>query len=152
MEGYRTAISNTIKHVRGRDITSDPCMQSLIRSNRLRNTVTKNDVPPWDLAVVLRYLSKSPFEPIESSTLKNLTMKSIFLLALASGKRRGELQALTREGLSWNENKTVVTAVDWTLPLRLKPKEGQETLLVQSSYMHYQVLWAETPMKIFYVQ
>ena len=67
VEGYRTAISNTIKHVRGRDITSDPCIQSLIRSNRLRNTVTKN-VPPWDLAVVLRYLSKSPFEPIESST------------------------------------------------------------------------------------
>ena len=32
------------KHVRGRKINS---------SNRLHKTVTKNDVPPWDLAVVL---------------------------------------------------------------------------------------------------
>ena len=128
VEGYRTAISNTIKHVRGRDITSDPCIQSLIRSNRLRNTVTKNDVPPWDLAVVLRYLSKSPFEPIESSTLKNLTMKSIFLLALASGKRRGELQALTREGLSWNENKTVVTCrLDPSFEAKTQGRTGNPT-------------------------
>ena len=125
VEGYRTAISNTIKHVRGRDITSDPCIQSLIRSNRLRNTVTKNDVPPWDLAVVLRYLSKSPFEPIESSTLKNLT---IFLLALASGKRRGELQALTREGLSWNENKTVVTCrLDPSFEAKTQGRTGNPT-------------------------
>ncbi len=30
------------------------------------------------------------------------------MLALASGKRRGELHALTRDGLSWNRDKTIV--------------------------------------------
>ena len=37
---------------------------------------------------------KSPFEPLASATLKFVTLKTIFLLAIASGRRRNGLQAL----------------------------------------------------------
>jgi len=41
--------------------------------------------------------------------MKLLTVKTLFLLALASGKRGGELSALTREGFSWNNSRTALT-------------------------------------------
>ena len=54
-------------------------------------------------------LSKAPFEPIKSINMKELTFKTVCLTALATGKRRSELHALIRKGLSWNEDKTSIT-------------------------------------------
>jgi len=109
IEGYRTAIAETLKYSGRPDITEDPCIKALIKSHRLARVVAGNQVPPWDLAVVLKYISQAPFEPIHECEIKNLTLKTLFLVALASGKRRGELHALTREGFGWNHSKSVVT-------------------------------------------
>jgi len=57
-------------------------------------------VPDWDLSFVLEKLRQPPFEPPKwgSSSDKMLcTMKTVFLLALASARRRGELQAISRD-------------------------------------------------------
>uniref|UniRef100_A0A803JKG5 Core-binding (CB) domain-containing protein n=1 Tax=Xenopus tropicalis TaxID=8364 RepID=A0A803JKG5_XENTR len=51
--------------------------------------------PPWSLPLVLKALSKSPFEPLESVSIWLLTLKTLFLLAIASASRVGELQALS---------------------------------------------------------
>jgi len=59
--------------------------------------------------VVLKYISQVPFEPIHECDIKHLTEMTLFLVALASEKRGGELHALTREGFGWNHNKSVVT-------------------------------------------
>ena len=48
----------------------------------------------WDMGIVLEVLSKSPYEPLREASLKHLTCKTIFLLAMASVERQGELQAL----------------------------------------------------------
>jgi integrase len=42
-------------------------------------------------------LTKQPFEPMLKANLKHSTLKTVFLLALASGKRRGELHALRKD-------------------------------------------------------
>ena len=47
------------------------------------------------LSSVLETLASSPFEPLQSCTLKNLTLKTVFLISLASGRRRGAIQALS---------------------------------------------------------
>ncbi len=52
-------------------------------------------VPPWDLPTVLRPLKGPPFEPLQSSSLRALSLKSALLLALTSFKRVGNLQALS---------------------------------------------------------
>ena len=39
------------------------------------------------LSVVLNELTKAPFDPMKDTDLKHLTLKTAFLLALASGKR-----------------------------------------------------------------
>ncbi len=85
-----------------------PRIRGIIRNRRLTRPSEKNKVPPWDVAVVLRYLSGAPFEPREGASFSDITLKALFLLVLASGKRRGELHALSRDGLSWNRNRTVV--------------------------------------------
>ena len=46
-------------------------------------------LPQWDLGIVLEVLSKPPYEPF-----KHLTLKTVFLLAMASAGRRSEFHAL----------------------------------------------------------
>ncbi len=51
--------------------------------------------PAWDLSVVLKGLLEPPLEPLESAPVRILTLKVTLLLALASFKRVGDLQALS---------------------------------------------------------
>ena len=51
------------------------------------------NLPKWNLSVVLNELTKAPFEPMKDTDLKHLTLKTAFLLALASGKCRSEIHA-----------------------------------------------------------
>ena len=51
-------------------------------------------LPQLDLGIVLEALSKSPYEPLHEASLKHLTLKTVFLLEMASAGRRNELQAL----------------------------------------------------------
>ncbi len=108
VEGYRSAIAETLRVLRDIDITSDPCIRGILRNRRLNAPLVRNKIPPWDLGVVLKYLSGAPFETRKGASFSDITLTALFLLALASGKRRGEIHALTREGLSWNYDKTIV--------------------------------------------
>ena len=47
----------------------------------------------WDLGIFLEAL-QPPYEPLREASLKHLTLKTVFLLAMASAGRRSELQAL----------------------------------------------------------
>ena len=53
----------------------------------------RRGIPSWNLSLVLHQLTKAPFEPIKEASLKHLTFKTIFLLALGSGKCRSEIYA-----------------------------------------------------------
>ena len=52
--------------------------------------------PSWDLLKVLEFLRSPLFEPIAKASLRGLTRKMLFLVALATAKIVGELQALSR--------------------------------------------------------
>ena len=62
--------------------------------------------PSWNLSLVLHQLNKAPFERIKEASLKHLTFKTVFLLALGSGKRRSEIHA-------W-QNKNIRHQSDWS--------------------------------------
>ena len=51
----------------------------------------RQGIPSWNLSLVLHQLTKAPFEPLWKASLKHLTFKMVFLLALGSGKRRSEI-------------------------------------------------------------
>ena len=52
--------------------------------------------PTWNLLKVLEFRKSPVFEPLHQASLRNLTRKTLFLIALASAKRVSELQALSR--------------------------------------------------------
>ncbi|XP_044162144.1 uncharacterized protein LOC122946519 isoform X1 [Bufo gargarizans] len=63
-------------------------------ASRLRPTL-RQSVPPWSLNVVLEGLCDPPFEPIGQISEKFLSLKAVFLLAITTARRIGEIQALS---------------------------------------------------------
>ena len=76
-------------------LCSHPVLRDLLRSFCLESAERQLLPPAWDLSMVLRYLNTSTFEPLSDAPLRALTQKVLFLLALATAKRVGELQALS---------------------------------------------------------
>ena len=61
--------------------------------------------PEWDVTLVLSSLTKAPYEPLRQVSLRSVTLKTSFLLALASAKRVGELHGVShavRHSRGWN--------------------------------------------------
>ena len=76
-------------------LSTHPVLQDLLRFFCLESVERQLRPPAWDLSLVLRYLNTSAFEPLSVAPLRALTQKVLFLLALATAKRVGELQALS---------------------------------------------------------
>ena len=96
IEGYRAALAAIFRH-EGRDLSSSPYITNLIKNFAVERPVFKRLVPQWNLALVLNSLIKEPYEPLGQISLQNLTFKTVFLLALASGRRRSEIHAFSIE-------------------------------------------------------
>ena len=93
--GYRSMLSAVFKSIL-LEISSSPIIHDLLRSFQVEAPVREVRPPSWDLPTVLNYLRSSPFEPLSSASLRDLTRKTLFLLSLATARRVGELQALSR--------------------------------------------------------
>ena len=90
IDGYRTAIVDTLGPT-GLHISECSDHNRLLSSFHIDRPKSSRNLPKWNLSVVLNELTKAPFEP--DTDLKHLTLKTDFLLALASGKRRSEIHA-----------------------------------------------------------
>ncbi len=88
---YAAAIAASHAPIAGQSVGRHKLVVHFLRLNLPRSPT----VPAWDLPTVLRALKGSPFEPLQSADLKILSLKTTLLLALASVKRIGNLQALS---------------------------------------------------------
>ena len=107
---YRTAIASTIKSTGGPDFSHNAALSAMLRNFKIERPPTRRLVPQWSLSLVLKGLQQSPFEPLSSVSLKALTYKTVFLIALASGSRRSEIHALgsSKELLSISKTEAVL--------------------------------------------
>ena len=78
------------------EISTSPIIRDLLRSFQVEAPCRSVRPPSWDLVKVLDYLRSPVFEPLSSASLRDLTRKTLFLVALATAKRVGELRALSR--------------------------------------------------------
>ena len=81
IEGYRTAIADMV----GNDqlnISKDENLNHLLNSFHRDKPKGRRGVPSWNLSLVLDQLTEAPFEPMRKASLKHLTFKTVFLLAL----------------------------------------------------------------------
>ena len=93
-KGYRSMLSSVFKFCLP-EISTSPIRKDLTRSFEISAPRPLHQSPPWDLDKVLEYLSGPPFEPLADASFRNKTRKAFFLLAMATAKRVGELQALS---------------------------------------------------------
>ena len=98
IEGYRSALS--MKLDADLELGSNKELKRLIQSFYKSRPKTSRHIPSWDLTLVLQALTKAPFEPLSLAEPKFLTWKTVFLIALASGRRRSEIHAFTFKGCS----------------------------------------------------
>ena len=94
VKGYCSAL-NSVLALKGRDLAASREITTLLRSfSRSVNPVELRP-PAWDVSLVLQGLTGAPYEPLRTCEERFLAQKTLFLLALASAKRIGELHALS---------------------------------------------------------
>ena len=75
----------------------------------------------WSLDLVLDYLKSDSFEPLESANLTLLTQKALFLILLASGRRKGEIANLSRDFIRHDDSSVELVWVPSFLPKHHTP-------------------------------
>ena len=93
---YRSMLSGVFRFILP-ELSSRFVLHDLLCAFRLERPLSSSRVPPWDLLVVLQFLRGPPFEPLASASLRALIQKVLFLVSLATARRVGELQAVSRE-------------------------------------------------------
>ncbi len=81
----------------------------------------------WDLSVVLKGLLEPSFEPLKSAPVMILTLKVTLLLALASFKHVGDLQALS-------VNESCTEFAPGLVKACLRPRPGYVPKVLSSSF------------------
>ena len=117
---HRAAICTTLRQLGGPSLSDDPLFRDLVCSASIRDARNPRRTPSWDLFLVLSALRLAPYEPIREISLKFLTLKTGFLVALASGQRCSEVHA----GLPSD----VASEPDGSFSLRFLPEFLQGTL------------------------
>ncbi len=79
----------------GMSMGKDPLVSRFLHGSLRLRPAARTRVPTWDLAIVLQGLSLAPIEALEEVPAKCLTVKALFLLAISSLKKIGDLQALS---------------------------------------------------------
>ena len=92
---HRAAICSSLRQLGHTSYSEVPLLRDVIRSLALKNPRIPRRVPAWDLFLVLASLREPPFEPLEKLDLESLTLKTVFLISLASGRRCSEIHALS---------------------------------------------------------
>ena len=104
LKGYCSTI-NSVLALKGVDLATSRELSMLFRSF---SKCSPNDLrpPAWDVALVLQSLTDPPYKPLNTVEERFLAQKTLFLIALASAKRVGELHALSyrvSHSVGWKE-------------------------------------------------
>ena len=81
----------------------------LAKAQFIKKPPVQKIFPEWDINKVLTSLT---ITSSERSTKKNYFLKTIFLVALASGNRASELAATSRDGLVYTNNKVILPVLE----------------------------------------
>ena len=86
INGYRPAIAYKLENS-PINVSKDENLTRLLDSFH-RNRSKGQRGPSWNHLLVLHQLTDTPFEPLKDASLKHVIFKTVFLLALDSGKHR----------------------------------------------------------------
>ena len=123
IDGYRTAIADMVGNEK-LNISKNENLTCLLDSFHRDQPKGRQGVPSWNLSLVLHQLTKAPFETMRKASLKHLTFKTVFLLALGSGKRRSEIHAWLYKNIRHQKNWSQVSLPFTQFSLKGPTSEG----------------------------
>ena len=91
----RAAIRTTLRQIGSPSYLNSSLFKDLIKGADDVQARAPRRLPSWDLFLVLASLREAPYEPLRTSDLQSLTLKTVFLLALASARRASEIGHLS---------------------------------------------------------
>ncbi|XP_073436143.1 uncharacterized protein [Dendrobates tinctorius] len=93
-------------------------------------------LPAWDLTLVLDAFTQAPFEPIDSASVKCLSLKTATLVALVSARRLGDLHALSIDPpfLSITRDRLILKTDPSYLPKRVTKFHRSQEICLPSFY------------------
>ncbi len=101
VKNYRSAIAFYWRTQVGYNLPEDDkVIKDLFKSFKRERPIPHKHVAQWDLGLVLSFFSSGRFLDWQKLSDRDLTLKTVFLFALASGKRRSEIHAILR-GVRW---------------------------------------------------
>ena len=98
--GYRSMLSAVFRSVLP-EISTSAVLHDLLRSFRVEVPIRSVSPPAWNLLAVLEFLKSPIFEPLRQTSLRDLTRKTLFLIALASCKPCRGLWLFLPRRLRW---------------------------------------------------
>ena len=112
IDGYRSAIADKLGNSTI-NVSKDENLTCLLDSFHRVRPKGRRGIPSWNLSLVLHELTKAPFEPLKEASLKHMTFKTVFLLALGSGKCRSEIHPWLHKNIRHQS--------DWSMSLYPSP-------------------------------
>ena len=141
IDGYRSAIADKLGNSTI-NVSKDENLTRLLDSFHRDRPKGRRGIPSWNLSLVLHQLTKAPFEPSKEASLKHFTFKTVFLLALGSGKRRSVIHAWLHKNIRHQSDWSKVSLYPSPsfLTKNQLAKEGPDSGL-QWSYQPWPPLW-----------
>ena len=129
IDGYRSAIADKLGNSTI-NVSKYQNLNRLLDSFHRDRPKGRRGIPSWNLSLVLHQLTKAPFEPLKEVSLKHLTFKTVFLLALGSGKRRSEIHAWLHKNIRHQSDWSKVSLYPSPSPLSKNQlaKEGPDSV------------------------
>ena len=97
IRGYRSMIADTYRHHGLYEVGKDKDLSDLMVNFDRSRPKTSVLFPCWNLARVLTWLNSQTFELLDSASVSDLTLKTCFLISLASACWISEVHALSTE-------------------------------------------------------
>ena len=82
LQSYRSAISVKMRLATGYDPGQDNVLTLLLKSFFVQKPIKDRSIIKWDLNLVLHYLKQGKMQATVSLTPREVTLKTVFLLAL----------------------------------------------------------------------
>ena len=128
---YRSMLSNVLPPWKGVKMGEQSQVIRFLRGVFNSRPPKKLMVPDWDLPLVLQALSAAPFEPMKTASLKLITFKFTFLLAVVTARRVSDVSKLSI-GDHCRVQKGCVTFLPTSLAKADDPSHFQKEVQIKS--------------------
>ena len=108
LDGIKSCILITLKFCTGIDLTVNSELCAITAKYHKDCPAEVFKLPTWNLVLVLECLCKHPFEPLTQASFKMLTLKCVFLTAVACSCRISELHAIAFDKVSHTKDWSTV--------------------------------------------